>query len=300
MEVHGTLTAAQHEAVQRIERSQQHLLGLINAVLNLARIEAGRVDYELATIAAARLCASVDALVRPLFDRRGITFTCDGACADDAPAVRADEEKRGRCCSTCSPTRRSSRPPAARWRSSSPAPPTARRLPGARQRHRHPGRQVRGDLRAVRAVDGSRTRRSEGRGLGLAISRDLARGMGGDLTVESALGAGSTFTFVLPPAERGAERVNRTRGSSMPHPPASPHSRPWPHSPWRPSPADRAGAGRPRPSPRPAPRPTPDRCGTSSSSGTGPTRVPSRSARSRRPSRRCARRSRGSSPSSTA
>jgi signal transduction histidine kinase len=49
-------------------------------------------------------------------------------------------------------------------------------------------------------VDSSRTRMQEGVGLGLAISRDLARGMGGDLAAESTLGVGSTFTLTLPKA----------------------------------------------------------------------------------------------------
>jgi signal transduction histidine kinase len=49
-------------------------------------------------------------------------------------------------------------------------------------------------------VDTALTRTNEGVGLGLAISRDLARGMGGDLAVESVVGKGSRFEFTLPRA----------------------------------------------------------------------------------------------------
>jgi signal transduction histidine kinase len=52
-------------------------------------------------------------------------------------------------------------------------------------------------------LDATLSRRQEGVGLGLAISRDLARGMGGDITVESAEGAGSVFTLTLPKAGSG-------------------------------------------------------------------------------------------------
>jgi signal transduction histidine kinase len=61
-----------------------------------------------------------------------------------------------------------------------------------------PAEKLEGIFEPFVQVDARLNRTQEGVGLGLAISRDLARGMGGDLTVESTEGVGSTFTLVLP------------------------------------------------------------------------------------------------------
>jgi signal transduction histidine kinase len=197
MEVHGALTAAQRDAVARIDRSQQHLLGLINAVLNLARIESGRVEYACEPVAVEALCASVDPLVRPLFDRRGLAYACAGV--PPGLVARGDEEKARQVLlnllsNAAKFTAAGGRVTLAAARDADGRVTLAVRDTGIGI----PADKLGAIFDPFVQVDGSRTRRAEGTGLGLAISRDLARGMGGDLTVESTPGVGSTFTLALP------------------------------------------------------------------------------------------------------
>src|SRR5206468_7242017 len=63
--VHGPVTDAQREALGRIMRGQRHLLRLINDVLNLARIESGRLEYALEDVSVAEVVASVMPMVEP-------------------------------------------------------------------------------------------------------------------------------------------------------------------------------------------------------------------------------------------
>jgi len=199
MGVHGPVTMEQRTALERIQRSQRHLLGLINGVLSYAKIDAGVVSYHLTDIVLGDLLATSEALTAPQLKAKGLVFRFDGC--DPRLTARADGEKvqqivlnllsnaikftdaRGRITMTC----------------------VASDNGLVMVRVADTGRGITADqfehvFQPFVQVDVTLTRTKEGTGLGLAISRDLARGMGGDLTVESDVGVGSTFTLTLPSA----------------------------------------------------------------------------------------------------
>ncbi len=199
--VQGPVTPEQLTSLARIQRSQRHLLGLINGVLNYSRVEGGHVHYDVQAIALEEILATCEALVAPQALTRGLQLRC-GGCPEGV-RVLADGEKvqqivlnllsnavkfteRGGAVELlCVAEAGSSTPVLVRVRDTGLGIDAAQR-----ERVFQPFVQL----------DAQLTRTSEGTGLGLAISRDLARGMGGELTVESALGKGSTFTLTLPRA----------------------------------------------------------------------------------------------------
>jgi PAS domain S-box-containing protein len=205
MGIHGPVTPAQVGALDRIERSQKHLLRLINDVLNLARIEAGRVEYVLEDVQLPLLLAAVTPMVEPQLAQKGIAFAVE---VGDLPAVRADLEKVQQILINLLSNAIKFTPEGGRVsvdasvRADEPGvvfvrvTDTGIGIPQEKQAS---------VFEPFVQVDMSRTRASQGSGLGLAISRDLARGMGGDLRVRSELGRGSTFTLTLAAAEVQAD-----------------------------------------------------------------------------------------------
>jgi signal transduction histidine kinase len=198
MGLRGPVTAQQREDIRRIRVSQRHLLGLINEVLNYARLEAGAVQFDFTAVRVRDALAGAEALVAPQARAKGLALAVE-ECADGL-AVRADAEKVRQILANLLSnavkfTDRGGRITLAGAPAGDRVALTVRDTGigiAADQRERifDPFVQVRSDL----------TRTAEGTGLGLAISRDLARAMAGDLTVQSAAGAGSVFTLVLPPA----------------------------------------------------------------------------------------------------
>ncbi|HYW31524.1 MAG TPA: PAS domain-containing protein, partial [Gemmatimonas sp.] len=206
--IHGPVTDAQRAALERIQQSQRHLLGLIAGVLDYSRVEAGAVTYRMVDVPVTEAVAEAEALLAPQLRAKGLGYTWSGA----APGltVRADREKlqqillnllsnavkftalrdgmHGRIEVSCT-VEANDAGEAAGGRVCLQIRDTGEGIAGADlERIFEPFVQV--DQRLTRAYSGV--------GLGLAISRDLARGMEGDLTAESTLGLGSTFTLTLP------------------------------------------------------------------------------------------------------
>jgi signal transduction histidine kinase len=207
MEIYGPVSGAQRQALDRVSRSQRHLLSLINEVLNLTRIESGHVDYTTEDVALSPLITETVAMLEPLIAASGLT--CEivpGDARAEAVIARADREKThqilvnllmnaikftpagGRIAVELATSATDTRMVCVR------VADTGIGIPPAQLEHVfEPFVQV------GRVTDAAAARRHEGVGLGLAISRDLARGMGGDLTAESTVGAGTTFILRLLP-----------------------------------------------------------------------------------------------------
>ena len=195
--VHGPVTIEQRTALERIQRSQRHLLGLINGVLNYAKIDAGVVSYNLTDIVLGELLATSEALTAPQLKAKGLVLDFGGC--DPRLTARADAEKVQQIVLNLLSN-------AIKFTDAGGSVTMTCGASGnglVMVRVADSGRGIAADqfdlvFQPFVQVDVTLTRTKEGTGLGLAISRDLARGMGGDLTLESDLGVGSTFMLTLP------------------------------------------------------------------------------------------------------
>jgi PAS domain S-box-containing protein len=196
--IYGAVNDQQRETINRIQRSQRHLLGLINDVLNFAKLEAGRVEYRIADVRVRHAVDAIEPLVAPQLRGKSLRFD-RGECADGR-VVRADADKLQQILVNLLSNAIKFTPQggAVTLRCADHDDVVTIAVEDT-------GVGIAPDrLEQIFApfvqVDRRLNAPHEGTGLGLAISRDLARAMGGDLTVESTLGVGSTFTVTLPRA----------------------------------------------------------------------------------------------------
>ncbi|MCU0633314.1 MAG: PAS domain-containing protein [Gemmatimonadaceae bacterium] len=204
--IHGPITEAQRATLDRVDRAQRHLLGIINDVLNYARLEAGRVEYAITDIDLLPVVEETIALLEPQAAARSMCVSVDVQPPETAVVVRADREKLAQVLLNLLGNAIKFSGPGT---DESPCPITVRITPGGEDAAWHvlevvdcgvgiPAARVDAVFEPFVQVRADLARPAEGTGLGLAISRDLVRGMGGELGVESVEGEGSTFRLMLP------------------------------------------------------------------------------------------------------
>ncbi|MEP7088329.1 MAG: CHASE3 domain-containing protein, partial [Gemmatimonadota bacterium] len=191
LEIRGPLVEPQREDLRRIKKSGQHLLSLINDILNLAKIESGQLDLHIRDVSLSTVFENVDALVAPQFDARKISYAYPRC--DSSLRVRADSEKlqqillnvlSNACKFTDEGGSVKVECDADSDRADDPREIVSVSI-------RDTGRGIASDkleqiFEPFVQIDRHLTGVSQqGVGLGLAISRDLARSMEGDLVAES-------------------------------------------------------------------------------------------------------------------
>ena len=192
--IYGAVNDAQRDALARIGRSQQTLLSLINDVLNFAKLEAGEVRYTITDVPIAPALETIEALIAPQLRDRRMSYAvhpCDGVVA------RADGDKMQQILINLVSN-------AIKYTPEGGSIDVRCEVENGKV-HVHvrdTGIGIAEDrldhifdpfIQVGRALN----RPHEGVGLGLSISRDLASGMGGSLSVTSELAKGSTFTLTL-------------------------------------------------------------------------------------------------------
>ncbi len=201
MQLPGPLSPEQERQLEIVQSSARHLLSLINDILDLAKIESGKTELTVELISAKEVVEEVSSAMAALAAEKRIEFTTH--VVDDGKPIATDRRalaqillnltnnalkytEAGSVHIDVSATNHNEQPAVAFCVSDTGIgikPEDQERL-----------------FKAFEQLDRSSTRRFEGTGLGLYLCRNLADLLGGELTVTSQPGKGSTFTFTLPRA----------------------------------------------------------------------------------------------------
>ena len=195
--VHGPVTPAQSEALGRIKKSATHLLGLINSVLDFARVEGGQIQYNIVPIALEDLLRETEAMVLPQMLKKNLRYRNEG-CDATIVALGDPEKVKQIVLNLLTNSTKFTEPGGEICVSCGTAG-----LTSCFVRVEDTGAGI--ELSKLESIfepfvqlEDESGRPNEGVGLGLAISRAFARNMGGSLVAESTLGVGTAMTLVLP------------------------------------------------------------------------------------------------------
>jgi signal transduction histidine kinase len=216
----GTLAPAQRDFVERTRVSGRHLLGLVEEVLDIAKVEAGQMRVDVGPVSVTRVVSAAVTLVRPQAASAGVTVDAS-QCSDALGEVTGDERRVRQIllnllANAVKFTRSGGRIAVKCERVEGNAPFS----PGALGSWTCLGvtdtgigiepEHLETIFEPFVQLDASHTRSRGGTGLGLAISRRFARLMGGDIAVASRMGQGTTFTLWLPTWERDRPATAQT------------------------------------------------------------------------------------------
>jgi signal transduction histidine kinase/CheY-like chemotaxis protein len=215
----GNLSEQQVEFATTIHSAGNDLLALINDILDLSKVEAGKMELDLAAVALADVCEDVERSFRPVAEERDLTFAIE--LDGELPASIVTDEQR------LQQVLRNLLSNAFKFTPSGTVRLTVSR--DAEERISFSvsdtGVGIAADklasiFEAFQQADGTTSRKYGGTGLGLSISREISRLLGGEIRVASQVGEGSSFTLVLPLTHRTGE------GAQVEAPPEPPLAAP--------------------------------------------------------------------------
>jgi CheY-like chemotaxis protein len=191
---HGNLSAEQVKFANTIYASGNDLLALINDILDLSKIEAGKVDVHAEPTTVGQLVAPVVQTFEPVAKHKQLRFS---TALDERLALHTDAQRVQQILKNLLSN-------AFKFTDSGEVGLSVHGTPSGVEFAVHdtgvgiPAHQHEVIFEAFRQADGTTNRRFGGTGLGLSISRDLARLLGGEVSVASELGGGSRFVLTLP------------------------------------------------------------------------------------------------------
>ncbi|MEP6731686.1 MAG: ATP-binding protein [bacterium] len=225
--ISGDVSDTMRDQVGRIRHSAKHLLSLVNDILDLAKVEAGRFSVANVSAVASEAISSALSLIQPQAEARNLTLVVNKAIEELPRYIGDGERVRQIMVNLLSNAVKCTEPGGTITVDGALAttpdqdarlqPRTHIRISVADTGPGIPAEKLRAIFEPFVQADTGPTRSREGSGLGLTIGQRFARAMGGDLTVRSTLGEGSTFSLWLPAdvsAALTADTANARTGSS--------------------------------------------------------------------------------------
>ena len=190
------------EFLRNIHSSGQHLLGLINDILDLAKIEAGKMELKAEEMPVAEALQEVTSILEPMARQQGLQLTMIGL--SDVGAIKADRSKFKQVLYNLLSNAVKFTPPPGQITLTVKDSPEHLMVSVHDTGIGMKEEDLPKLFREFEQIDGSYTRRYQGTGLGLALCRRFVEMHGGRIWAESQFGKGSTFTFTIPRDPRQA------------------------------------------------------------------------------------------------